>query len=190
MREHRSTCATPTSVPSSLAPRTSSLDLRPLRAAGPIFERDFQRRQPLADLVGGGEIFVLASRGSQVDQQAHQSRDQRVVARRFLFDRLAEQPERAGQFAERARDLQQCLRLLGRRLRHDFEPFGIDKFIRQLDEAEKRGDRRAGVEIVVHAFVKPLAQFGELLQSRIVARIERAGGSRGGRIELVISFAR
>ena len=38
------------------------------------------------------------------------------------------------------------------------------------------------------AFVKPLAQFGELLQRRIVARIERAGGSRGGRIELVITL--
>ena len=60
----------------------------PLGAAGAVFERDADRAQRVADLVGDGEVLVLAGRGAELDHQRHHFGQQIVAARLRFSGRL------------------------------------------------------------------------------------------------------
>ena len=73
----------------------------PSRRAGLRAHADLGER--VADAVGGGEVFLLAGFGPQVDQELHQLAGQVVAAGGLFLRRLAEQAQRGGQFAEHRR---------------------------------------------------------------------------------------
>src|SRR5947207_15970564 len=69
-----------------------SLFAAPPGPAGAVFQRDAQAGQPLADLVGQGEVLRLPCGGAQVDEQLHQAVNQvmALVVLGFLQLRLLE----------------------------------------------------------------------------------------------------
>ena len=80
---------------------TASVALRaaagPFGAAGAVFERDAGGGEAVADLVGDGEVFVLAGGCSQVDHERHEFGDQ-VVGTGGCRRRLLEDAEDAREF--------------------------------------------------------------------------------------------
>ena len=83
------------------APRSRSSH-PPAGAAGPVFQRHAEFRQPLADLVGHGEVLGLAGVGAEVEEQLHQAADELVVAALRRGDRLLEEAEDLAQFLQDA----------------------------------------------------------------------------------------
>ena len=64
----------------------------PVGSAFAVFERDAELGQRVANLVGGGEVLVLAGVGAHLDQQLHQLAGQLVVAAGGLAGGLRNRP--------------------------------------------------------------------------------------------------
>jgi len=104
----------------------------------------------VADFVGRGEVLGLAGVGAHVQEQLDQPAHQGVVANGPLLRRPAEEPQRAGQLAERlgalAQGRQSGLVLLAGVL----ELLVVNKLVQPAHEVEEDAHRPARVEVVVH----------------------------------------
>ena len=67
--------------------------------------------------------------GPDFDEQLHQSSEQVIVGRRFLFDGPAEQADRGGQLAQQRGRFVERGEISRRRLCGDFHPLGVDEFV-------------------------------------------------------------